>query len=168
MTGTVLHAGCSFEPLPEWLSEFDEVRLDIDPGCAPDIVASITDVGDIGPFDRVFCSHALEHLFPHDVEKALREFHRVLKPGGAALIFVPDLEDVKPTGEVLFEAPAGPVTGRDLFYGYAPYVERTEHMAHRTGFVRETLQSALEAAGFGRMEVNRLPFFNLFAAAIRE
>ncbi|MBE0534888.1 MAG: methyltransferase domain-containing protein [Phycisphaerae bacterium] len=38
-------------------------------------------------FDLIYCSHVLEHV-PDD-NKAMREFYRVLKPGGRALIMVP-------------------------------------------------------------------------------
>ncbi len=38
-------------------------------------------------FDVVFCSHVLEHVA--DDRKALREFFRVLKPGGWAVLLVP-------------------------------------------------------------------------------
>lgn len=38
-------------------------------------------------FDVIYCSHVLEHV-PDD-RKAMREFHRVLKPGGWAILQVP-------------------------------------------------------------------------------
>lgn len=38
-------------------------------------------------FDFIYCSHVLEHV-PDDF-KTMREFHRVLRPGGKALIMVP-------------------------------------------------------------------------------
>jgi SAM-dependent methyltransferase len=40
-----------------------------------------------GTFDAILCSHVLEHV-PDD-HRALRELHRVLKPGGWAAIMVP-------------------------------------------------------------------------------
>jgi len=159
----VLHAGCGGDPLPVWFAGFDEVRLDINPDCKPDIVASMTSLGDIGPFEAVYCSHALEHLFPHDAAKALAEFHRVLAPGGQALIFVPDLEGVAPTQEVLFESAAGPITGHDLFYGYAPYLASNPFMGHRSGFMADSMALALEVAGFSSALTQRIQGHNLMA-----
>ena len=40
-----------------------------------------------GAFEVVWCSEVLEHLF--DPEFALREMHRILKPGGRLLVTVP-------------------------------------------------------------------------------
>jgi SAM-dependent methyltransferase len=39
-------------------------------------------------FDAVYCTHTLEHS--HDGYQALREICRVLRPGGTALVIVPD------------------------------------------------------------------------------
>jgi SAM-dependent methyltransferase len=162
---TVLHVGCGREPLPEWAEGYDEVRLDINPDAEPDIVASITDLGDIGPFDAIVTVHTLEHVFPHEVRVALSEFRRVLKPGGVALIMVPDLEDVKATEDVLYDSPAGPVSGLDMIYGMPRMIAINPHMAHHCGFVSETLQAALEAAGFEDVATQRLPSFNLLGMA---
>jgi predicted SAM-dependent methyltransferase len=41
-------------------------------------------------FDKVYCSHVLEHFSYHDLQGLLREVHRVLRPGGQFLIAVPD------------------------------------------------------------------------------
>jgi len=165
---TVLHPGCGREPLPEWMGEAAETRLDIDAHCEPDVVASITDMGDIGEFDYVYTSHTLEHLYQYDVDKALSEFKRVLKPGGSAIIFVPDVEGVTCNNETLYESPAGPICGLDLYYGLTRYVEMNEHYAHHTAFVRETLEAALERAGFDRVLVKRMPCHNLMGVGIKD
>lgn len=40
----------------------------------------------------IYCSHTLEHLFPDDALKLLREMRRVLKPQGVARLAVPSME----------------------------------------------------------------------------
>lgn len=159
----MLHVGCGGEHLPGWFGECDEVRLDIDAMHAPDIVASMTDMGDIGGFDVVYSSHSLEHLYPHDVNRALREFARVLKPGGRAVILVPDLEDVRPTTDVVYVSPSGPICGLDMYYGHGRLVEAMPYMAHHCGFTSATLREALEGAGFVSITMTRLPQHNLMA-----
>lgn len=163
----ILHAGCANHAIPDWCQPCEEVRLDIDPAYKPDITASLTDLGDIGTFDGIYCSHTLEHLYPHEVPTALSEFHRVLKPDGWLLLFVPDLEDIKPTEDVLYKSPSGVITGIDLIYGVRPSVGECLHMAHHMGFVTDTMRAELEKAGFSRMEVKRLGNFNLMGAAIK-
>src|SRR5690606_31660101 len=97
----LLHAGCGSAPkerLPECFrtGDWQEIRLDIDPRVKPDIVASLTDISAVrsGTIDAVWSSHSLEHLEDYQVPTALAEFRRVLKPGGFALVTLPDLEYV--------------------------------------------------------------------------
>jgi len=163
----LLYVGCGSDPKPQWLDRFNETRLDIDENVNPDIVANMTDMGDIGKFDVILSRHSLEHLAPHDVGKALKEFLRVLETGGYALIFVPDLEDAKATEEVLFQSSAGPITGLDLIYGYRPALEQMPYMAHKTGFTQETLKKAFEDAGFVNVKSLRLPNYELFCVGIK-
>lgn len=159
----VLHVGCGGEALPGWFGPCEEVRLDIDSTHDPDIVASMTDMGDIGEFDIVYSSHSLEHLYSYDVVRALREFARVLKRGGRAVIMVPDLEDVRPTADVVYVSPAGPICGLDMYYGHGRLVETMPFMAHHCGFTSATLREALEVAGFTDITMTRLPQHNLMA-----
>lgn len=166
--GVLLHVGCGGAPIPEWANgRFTEVRLDVDATHSPDIVASMTAMGDIGQFDAIHCCHALEHLHAYEVDKALAEFLRVLKPGGYAVIFVPDLEDVKATEDVLYTAPCGPMAGLDLIYGLRTLVEHMPYMAHKTGFTSKTMTAVLQKAGFGGVHTRRLQEYNLMAIAIK-
>jgi hypothetical protein len=133
------------------------VTLDIDPNAKPDILASMVDLGAIGPYEAVYCSHALEHLYPHEVPIALAEFHRVLVPGGMAMVVVPDLQDVSPTDEAL---PKMGLCGLDLFYGNSREVPGRPYMAHHCGFVADTLQRAMSLAGF-KTKTMRMNNYNL-------
>ena len=147
-------------PVEEWR----EVRLDIDPGVEPDIVASMTDMAPVADatVDAVWSSHNLEHLYPHEVPVALREFLRVLRPGGQLLLAVPDLQAVAKlvaedrVDEALYDSPIGPVTPLDVIYGYGAALAAGQHfMAHRTGFTPKTLGPMLQAAGFEPIMIGR-------------
>jgi ubiquinone/menaquinone biosynthesis C-methylase UbiE len=159
----LLHAGCGGSAKPELFKDYDEVRLDIDESWKPDIVASLTALGEIGEFDLVYTSHCVEHLYPSDVSTALGEFYRVTKPGGATIVVVPDLEGVTATEVPLFESQVGWLTGLDLIYGCRFDEHRSEYMAHHSGFVSETLESAMRDAGFAEVKMSRLPNYNLMA-----
>ncbi len=166
---TVLHVGCgpyrrdslhkTFRT-EEWL----EVRLDIDPSVKPDIIGTITDMSGVQSesVDAVYSSHNLEHVCNHEVPVALAEFYRVLKPGGFALITLPDIQKVAEyvaegnLEDTLYVSPAGPIAAIDILYGLGEAIARGNHyMAHRTGFTAESLAKKMQEAGFRDIEVRR-------------
>lgn len=179
----VLHVGCgAADPLKLPMSVFPaedwhEVRLDIDADVAPDIVASITDLTSIPgeSFDAVFSSHNLEHLYAHEVPLALFEFLRVLKPGGFAMVLLPDLQTAAELvaqnrlEEVAYVSPAGPITPLDMIFGFRPALAAGNHfMAHRCGFTADALARQMQQCGFSAVEVSRLPhIFSLQAIGFR-
>jgi SAM-dependent methyltransferase len=168
----VLHVGCGpYNPAklhrkfqePGWR----EVRYDIDPDVAPDIVGSITDMAAIATasVDAVWSSHNVEHLYAHEVPLALAEFHRALRPGGFALITLPDLQAVAELvaadklEDPAYISPAGPIAPLDTLYGLRAAIARGNlFMAHRTGFTATTLEGALRRAGFATVRTQRLGF----------
>lgn len=161
----ILHVGCGGETVPPWFGDAEEVRVDIDPEMNPDVVASMLDLSPVpGRYEMVYSSHCLEHVHAHEVPVALGEFLRVLEPGGSAVIFVPDLEGVAATDEVLYVSPAGPICGLDLIYGHRASVKAgRDYMAHKTGFTEVTLREALYAAGFDSVVISKVPNYNLMA-----
>jgi SAM-dependent methyltransferase len=177
---SLLHVGCGpADPrkLPPAFfapGEWHEVRLDIDPGVAPDILGSITDMAAVATasFDAVWSAHNIEHLFAHEVPLALREFRRVLRPGGFALITLPDLQRVAELvaqdrlTEPAYVSPAGPIAPLDMLYGHgAAIAAGNPFMAHRTGFTARSLEAALVAARFDSVRVVRDESYALWATA---
>lgn len=162
----VLHVGCGRQPMPDFLDGYAEVRMDIDPECSPDIVASLADMGDVGEFDAIYGSHVLEHFTASDVVRVMNECHRVLKPGGFVVMVVPNLEHVRPTRDIVYESPAGPITGLDMFYGKESFVDDNPWMAHKTGFVADTLKQAFNV--FDVVEVKELTDFNLMGLGVKK
>jgi predicted SAM-dependent methyltransferase len=158
---------------PNWC----EIRVDIDPATQPDIVASITDLSCIlsNSVDCVWSSHNLEHLYSHEVETALREFLRVLKPSGFMYLKVPDLELVaqivvsEGLDNVAYDSPAGPITPLDMIYGHGASIAAGNfHMAHRTGFTPKLLMRLLRSAGIGYGVLKRKDALELSALAFKD
>lgn len=166
---SVLHVGCGTkrrEKLHRTFhsDEWHEIRLDIDPSVKPDVIASITHMPQISgnSVDAVWSSHNLEHLYSHEVPIALREFLRVLKPGGFALLTMPDLQKAAEylargqMEETVYQSPAGPIAAIDICFGHRASVARgNEFMAHKTGFSAGSLTKKLTDSGFQKVRVER-------------
>lgn len=178
----VLHVGCgpadpaklpaAFFPAGEWL----EMRLDIDPGVLPDIVASITDMAVVpsASVQAIWSAHNLEHLTAHEVPLALAEFYRVLAPGGFALVTMPDLQQVAALvaegklEDAAYISAMGPIAALDMLYGHRASIASGNYfMGHRTGFVATTLARHLEVAGFQNVRVQRDGHFALWASGVK-
>jgi len=175
---TVLHVGCNRadrRSLPKMFqSRWREIRLDIDPEVMPDIVASMLDMSpiDSASVDALYSSHNIEHLHPHEVEIALKEFRRVLKPDGVLVLTCPDLQSVcalvaeDKLEEPAYIAPVGPIAPIDILYGFRVAMANGNlFMAHKTGFTAKSLRRALQESGFKTTEVHRGRSYDLWALA---
>lgn len=152
-------------PIPAHYSGWLHLLLDIDPKGNPDVVCDARKLETLEPavFDAVYCSHNLEHYYRHDVGKVLSGFLHVLKADGFAEIRVPDLRSVMQrcvadgldVEDVLYVSPAGPITVRDVLYGWADQIEKSgvDFYAHKTGFTATSLTKVLQHAGFGKIFV---------------
>ncbi len=179
----VLHVGCGVKNPAKLHKRFNknewvELRLDIDPGVKPDIVASMTDMHMVESesVHAVWSSHNLEHLFAHEVPSALHEFYRVIKRGGFAFVTLPDIAEIAKLivadklEETAYVSPAGPIAPIDMVFGFRPAIAMGNvFMAHRTAFTAKTLRQALEKAGFATVRVSKGPpgNFDLWAEAIK-
>jgi ubiquinone/menaquinone biosynthesis C-methylase UbiE len=163
----VLHVGCgAYNPnkLHQRFNrdEWQEIRLDIDPNVKPDILGDITNMADVADasVDAVWSSHNIEHLYPHQVEIAFKEFYRVLRPGGFVFLTLPDLQAVAKhvaegnLEEPLYVSPAGPISAIDILFGFRPSLAAGNYfMAHKTGFTARTMAQKLENTGFKEVKV---------------
>jgi SAM-dependent methyltransferase len=70
-----------------------------------------------GSFDILIACDVLEHI-PDD-RAAMREVHRVLRPGGTAILSVPQFDDERPTLE---DAAVGTGIERERLYGQSDHV----------------------------------------------
>lgn len=166
-------------PLPPEYAGWEHVLLDIDPRGSPDVVCDARELSSLlgSTYDSVYCSHNLEHYYRHEAMKVLAGFAHVLKADGFAFIRVPDLGELMRTvvnknldiDDFLYQSPAGPITVRDVIYGWSVEIEESgnDFFAHKTGFTQKSLMSILKTAGFpwvftgvGNLEVSAVAFKN--------
>lgn len=181
MKNVFLHVGCGSNRKDRTTREFNtdswqELRLDINESTNPDIVGTMTNMSAVAneTVDAIFSSHNIEHLYPHEVPLALKEFIRVLKPEGFLVITCPDLQSVcalvaeDKLTDPAYTSPAGPIAPIDILYGHRASMERGNlYMAHRCGFTKKVLIGTLRTFGFASLiAANRgAPFFDLWAIA---
>lgn len=155
---------------PEW----QHVRIDMDESVNPDIVASFADLHMIetSSVDAIWSSHSLEHMPWHEVELALAEATRVLRPEGFVFLTLPDLTQLAQLVldgklmEVAYQAPAGPITALDMLYGHIDAQARGKpFMAHSCGFTSESLGQAFIQAGFSDIKIVKGSCYDLWALA---
>ena len=126
--------------------------------------------------DAIYSSHNIEHLYPHEVMPALKEFYRVLRDDGFVVLTCPDLQTVceavvndKLLGPLYVEA-AGPISPIDILYGHREYMAKGNlFMAHRCGFTASALDSVFLEAGFVARALMRRPeAFDLWIVAFKK
>lgn len=157
--------------------DWQELRFDIKADVEPDIIATMTDMSGVEDesVDAIFSSHNIERLYPHKVLLALREFARVLRPNGYAVITCPDLQSVAKLvaqdrlTELTYQSPAGPISPLDILYG--PLTARARgnlYRAHRCGFTQRSLAETLMEHGFKPAVVRqRARYLDLWAMAFK-
>jgi SAM-dependent methyltransferase len=179
---TFLHVGCGHQNKSQIKGfnndDWEEIRFDIDKNVNPDIVGTLTDMSLVktGSVDAVYSSHNIEHLFPHEVSIALREFYRVLKEDGIVVITCPDIQSVGEAltqdklFETLYDSTMGPVTAFDILYGHRKTtLDGNVFMVHKGGFTYSTLHIEFKEAGFKINYGGRRPgAFDLYLVAFKQ
>ena len=95
--------------------------------------------------ELIFASHVLEHFGRHEVDNVLREWHRVLRPGGILRLGVPDFAAcarLYVEGKLL--------NGINDIMGLIIGGQRDSHDFHQMIFDRPTLEARLKAVGFSQ------------------
>jgi predicted SAM-dependent methyltransferase len=92
--------------------------------------------------DKVYASHVLEHVNCADAKVAVKEIHRVLKPGGEIFLAVPDMVTLSKLLETEFAE-----TAIDIMFGVNRPVGDWQPQ-HQYGYTRELLEKLLDEAGF--------------------
>ncbi|CAA7623933.1 methyltransferase domain-containing protein [Magnetospirillum sp. SS-4] len=179
---TVLHVGCGRTPITAYTTRFPagewrEIRLDIDAAAEPDIVADMRDMVAVatGSVDALFSANNLEHVHFCEVAGVVREFARVVRDGGFAVITVPDLQAIARLvaddrlTDTAYMSQMGPIRAMDMLFGLQSEIGRGNvFMAHKCGFTLSVLLEALAANGFSRAGgLGRPDHFDLWAIACK-
>lgn len=132
-----LHLGCGKNRLQGF------INIDLNPSSATDLATDIRKLPfPSGSTSRIECYHAFEHISFPMVGEYLREWLRVLQPGGELVLELPDFdagvrEYLAGNEERLYS-----IYGRQRFPGDA----------HQWGYNPRRLTLLLEQNGFGRIE----------------
>ncbi len=144
----MLHIGCGNERIEEF------VNVDCRRTEATDIVTIGWRLDSIGAasVDYVYARHVLEHMHRADAERAIREWRRVLRPGGLLHLVVPNIEFHARQLLGLVACPQAQDQADHAlagFYGWQnPEHGGSEIDTHKWGYTPSSLQAALVAAGF--------------------
>jgi predicted SAM-dependent methyltransferase len=169
---TLLNVGCGWSNISQ-LKGFNkdtwkEIRFDIDEKVRPDIIGTLTDMKlvETASVDAIYSAYNLDHIYAHEIPIVLKEFHRVLKEDGFALVRCPDLQTMGELIaqdkylEILYQSQIGPVYPIDVIYGHRGEIEAgNEYMVKKCGFTYSALDASFSVAGFkarygGRLTTN--------------
>jgi len=107
-----------------------------------------------GTISGIYSEHSLEHVPFARAEKSLREWHRVLRPGGELSLYMPDFERCC---QAYLHAPIlhdefmkTKMWFKNTIYGIqkSQAGEPDEAQIHKCGFSKEEIQQLLERVGF--------------------
>jgi predicted SAM-dependent methyltransferase len=109
-------------------------------------------------FDEIYASHVVEHLdYIGELPNTLKEWNRVLEPGGKVYISVPDLDVL---AKLILER--GELSVNERFFVmrmmFGSHVDK--HDYHVVGLNEEFLTAFLHAAGY--VAIRRVAEFGLF------
>ncbi len=141
-----LHLGCGGALKPGYINV--DMRTDLPNDMQADCCA-LPFANDTA--ELVEANHLIEHLGRHDAERALREWNRVLRPGGRLIIECPNVR------EVAREFVLGRDERLDNIYG----LQRGPGDTHLFGYTPESLADLLRRHGFERITQRKPETYHL-------
>ena len=143
-----LNLGCGDKILPGYVNvDVVEARA----GARPDVIC---DLHDLAPFDdasadEILSVHVVEHFWRWEIADVLREWIRVLKPGGRMVIECPNIQSACAT---FLENPERAARAdqdgqRTMWVFYGDPKWKDPLMIHRWGYTPESLRALLAEAG---------------------
>jgi SAM-dependent methyltransferase len=143
-----LNLGCGDKILPGYVNvDVVEARA----GMRPDVIC---DLHDLAPFDdasadEILSVHVVEHFWRWEVREVIREWARVLKPGGRMVVECPN---IRSACETFLQDPErfsreDQEGQRTMWVFYGDPKWKDPLMIHRWGYTPESLKALLAEAG---------------------
>jgi hypothetical protein len=151
-----LNLGCGDKILPGYVNvDVVEARA----GMKPDVIC---DLHELSPFvddsaDEILSVHVVEHFWRWEVRDVLREWVRVLKPGGRMVVECPNIRSACETflQDPVSGAREDQAGQRTMWVFYGDPKWKDPLMIHRWGYTPESLRELLAEAGLA--EVHQEP-----------
>lgn len=145
-----LNLGCGDKILPGYVNvdvDVDEARA----GKSPDVICDLRDLS-VFPdnhADEVMAVHVVEHFWRWEFEGILREWVRVLKPGGRMVLECPNLKSACEAFLADPEGASSPVKAgqRSKWVFYGDPQRKNPRMVQRWGYTPQSLSDLLCSAG---------------------
>lgn len=150
--GVRINLGCGARHMPGFINvDFGENWS----GRAPDVVADITKTL---PFpdahaEEIHAYHVLEHILHWEVEGVLREWLRVLKPGGRLVLELPCLDKILAIFQSHMAAGKPAPINLTMWGLFGDPGHRDVHMLHRWCYSKDELRQLLERVGLTAIRV---------------
>ena len=143
-----LNLGCGDKILPGYVNvDVAETRA----GKRPDVLC---DLHALTPFednsaDEILSVHVVEHFWRWEVVEVLKEWMRVLKPGGLMVLECPNLKSACEAflADPDLHAGAGQEGQRSMWVFYGDPAWRDPLMVHRWGYTPRSLAAVMAEAG---------------------
>jgi glycosyltransferase involved in cell wall biosynthesis len=127
---------------------FDAIEI-VRGGKKTDVIGDIKDVLEIfgeNRFEEILCSHVLEHFYPEDGEKMIRDCYKMLKKGGKLILEAPDI-----MGTIDLYKEGHPAVNRDMVEG--TLFGHTKHKwgelgIHKSLYTRQKAKELVEKCEF--------------------
>lgn len=144
-TSLRLNLGCGDKFLPGYVNVDVATR-----GKRPDVVCDLRQLKfATNSAEEILSVHVIEHFWRWEVEDLLREWLRVLKPGGVMILECPNLLSAC---EALLADPSvasepGPAGQRSMWVLYGDPSWKDPLMVHRWGYTPQSLSDLMSSVG---------------------
>ncbi len=147
-----LNLGCGDKHIPGYINvDIVQERA----GNKPDIVSDLHDLScfESDYADEILAVHVVEHFWRWEVVEVLKEWVRVLKPGGRLILECPNL---KSACEAFLQNPElsalpGPDGQRTMWVFYGDPRWKDHLMMHRWGYTPQSLAQVMYEAGLEKL-----------------